>query len=1028
MITIRPQQLRILVVEDNLGDYILFEEYLHDTGLDVKEVQNVISVAEAKQALSNADYDLVFLDLSLPDSIGIQSIIDLNKMAAHIPIVVLSGMEDTQTTTEAIINGAQDYLIKGELESKLLSKTIRYSIERKRNLERIKQSNERYTMVSNATIGVVWDVNLSNNEVVRSGDTFLHTHGYEEKSFTSDFSFWGERVHPEDIIAVETVIKAHLLSRSTKFWEYEYRFQNGSGEYFYVHDRGSVIYDDNDVPVRMLGTMMDITERKVSQEKLRISEYNYRQIFDNNPNPMWIYDSATMEFLEVNPAAIHHYGYDREEFLEMCMEDICPKAMQRESLTLKNSLLQVHLKAGYEKIIVEVTAYPIDFAGRKATQMLIRDVTEKVRAEEEKRILVHGLELFRNAPSLTKGLNACLETIRNYLGWEHSEIWMTDYQKEYIRLQTYSYTAEFEHLQEMVEPFLQKEINLTQTVYNNSRNRLTPIWLNNLHDMKDFQRTNVSDKIGIHSAISIPITYDEKHIGWMVFFSKANHQIDESILTFLGEVCKQLGAEIEKRNADEMLNHFFLLSNDLLGIATLDGFFVRINNAFLRVLGYDTHEINGHDVLDFVHPEDKQKTFEVLRGIQEKASVSVMENRFIAKDQSVRWISWSVTYLPDEKLIFASGRDITQQKEEELQLRLRESVITNSNDAIVITEPNVENACHRAVYYNAAFLRLSGFDPSEIKANPTMMLVGEKTDLEALAKIEDAIKNWKHEEVEIVVYRKNGEQFWASLEVVPVPDAKGEFTHAISVFRDISARKKAEAEREVLIKELTDSNTDLKQFTFITSHNLRAPLSNLMGILDLVEPESIRDEMTLELLEKFKESTHLLNQTINDLLDVLVIKNQVNLEKKPLSLTTEFDKVKSSVGYQIREANASLQTDFSAAGSVSFDSSYLESILLNLLTNALKYRSLERPLEIQVFTKDTPNYVELHFADNGIGIDLKRHRSKIFGLYQRFHDYPESKGLGLYIVSSQIRALGGKIDVQSEVDKGTTFIVYFAKS
>ncbi|WP_141234928.1 ATP-binding protein [Flectobacillus sp. BAB-3569] len=205
-------------------------------------------------------------------------------------------------------------------------------------------------------------------------------------------------------------------------------------------------------------------------------------------------------------------------------------------------------------------------------------------------------------------------------------------------------------------------------------------------------------------------------------------------------------------------------------------------------------------------------------------------------------------------------------------------------------------------------------------------------------------------------------------------------------------------------------------------------MSNLIGILDLVEPESIRDEMTLELLEKFKESTLLLNQTINDLLDVLVMKNRVNLEKKPLSLKAEFDKVKSSIGYQIREANASLQTDFSGVGEVSFDSSYLESILLNLLTNAIKYRSLSRPLEIQVFTIDTPNYVELHFTDNGIGIDLKRHRSKIFGLYQRFHDYPDSKGLGLYIVSSQIRALGGKIDVQSEVDKGTTFIVYFAKS
>ncbi|MFY7829269.1 MAG: PAS domain S-box protein [Flectobacillus sp.] len=1028
MITIKPQKLRILVVEDNLGDYVLFEEYLHDTGLDVKEVQNVISVAEAKQALATTDYDLVFLDLSLPDSIGIQSIIDLNKMAAHIPIVVLSGMEDTQTTTEAIINGAQDYLIKGELESKLLSKTIRYSIERKRNLERIKQSNERYTMVSNATIGVVWDVNLVNREVVRSGDTFLHTHGYDELSFTSDFSFWAKRVHPEDIKDLENVIKLHLESKSIKFWEYEYRFQNGDGKYFYVHDRGSVIYDDNGAPVRMLGTMMDITERKESQEKLRISEYNYRQIFDNNPNPMWIYDSSTTEFLEVNPAAIAHYGYEYEEFLEMCMEDICPNAMQHESISLKNNQLQVHLKAGYEKIIVEVTAYPIDFAGRKAMQMLIRDVTEKVRAEEEKRILVQSLELFRNAPSLTKGLKACIETIRTYLGWEHSEIWMTDYQKEYIRLQTYSYTQEFEHLYEMVSPFLNKDIHINHTIYNESHHRSMPIWLNDLHELKGFQRIALSDKIGIHTAVSVPIIYDEKHIGWMVFFSKANHQADESIIAFLAEVAKQLGAEIEKRNADEMLKHFFLLSNDLLGIVTLEGFFVRINNAFLHVLGYNTNEINEHAVLDFVHPDDKQKTLEILTGIQDKSSVSFLENRFIAKDKTIRWISWSVTYLPDEKLIFASGRDVTQQKEEELQLRLRESVITNSNDAIVITEPDLENACHKAIYYNEAFLRLSGYDPAEIIANPTSMLVGEKTDLGAIQKISYAIAHWMHEQVEIIVYRKNGEQFWASLEVVPVPDAKGEFTHAISVFRDISARKKAEAEREVLIRELTDSNTDLKQFTFITSHNLRAPLSNLMGILELVDPDVIQDAETLELLNKFKESTVLLNQTINDLLDVLVIKNQVNLEKKSLDLNIEFEKVKNSVGYQVRETGAVLKTDFSLAEKVSFDSSYLESILLNLLTNALKYRSLSRPLEIQVFTKDTPNYTELYFCDNGIGIDLNRHQSKIFGLYQRFHDYPDSKGLGLYIVSSQIRALGGKIDVKSEVDKGTTFIVYFAKN
>jgi signal transduction histidine kinase len=185
--------------------------------------------------------------------------------------------------------------------------------------------------------------------------------------------------------------------------------------------------------------------------------------------------------------------------------------------------------------------------------------------------------------------------------------------------------------------------------------------------------------------------------------------------------------------------------------------------------------------------------------------------------------------------------------------------------------------------------------------------------------------------------------------------------------------------------------------------------------------------MTLFLIEKFKESTLQLNQTVNDLLNVLVIKNKVNLERKTLQFETEFEKVKTSIQYQINEASALLKTDFTAINTVSFDSTYLESILLNLLTNAIKYRSPKRSLELNIFTKDTPEYIELYFMDNGIGIDLKRHHSKIFGLYQRFHDYPESKGLGLYIVSSQIRALGGKIEVQSEVDKGTTFVVYFAK-
>jgi PAS domain S-box-containing protein len=1036
MIHIAPQ-LKILVVEDNLGDYILFEEYLHDTGLDVKDVQNVISVAEAKKILAQQDFDLVFLDLSLPDSVGIQSLIDLNHIIAHIPIVVLSGMEETQTTTQAIINGAQDYLIKGELDAKLLSKTIRYSIERKKNLEKIKQSNERYTLVSNATIGMVWDINLITREVVRSGDAFLQQHGYDEHEFTSNFDFWGLRVHPDDYLELNQRINQHLEKAETKFWESEYRFQNGNGEYFYVHDRGSTIFGADGQPARMIGTMMDISERKTSEELLRISEHNYRQIFFNNPNPMWIYDAETLAFLEVNPAAIKHYGYTREEFLSITLSDVRPEEdatifFTQELITQQiagaKEVFVVHQKKNREKIIVEITAYPIDFGGKQAMQTLINDVTEKVRNQKEKQVVVQAIESFRNASSLTIGLNESLKCIRDFAGWEYGEIWLSDYHQEHIRLQTFDSSSSFPELTAMAMSIIEQNIPFKESIYQIVEKQKFAFWSNNVQIEPYFIRKAQAKNLDIKAAVSVPIMYNEKIIGWILLFSQQTGNPDIKIINFLESVCKQLGSEIEKRNADEQLNHFFMLSSDLLGIATLDGYFVRVNNSFSRILGYQENTINGSLLLDYVHPEDKEETHRVVKGLAEKQAVSFMENRFIAQNGDTKWVSWSVTFLPDEKLVFASGRDITKQKEEELQLRLLESVITNSNDAIVITEPilSKQNG-QKVVYFNKSFLQLTGYNATEIIENPTQLLRGANTNIAELEKINEAMATWTPAEAEVIIYKKTGEEFWTNLSVIPVPDKTGVFTHWISIFRDITARKKGEAEKEILIKELTDSNTDLKQFTFITSHNLRAPLSNLLGILDLIEPSVIQDEMTLFLIEKFKESTLQLNQTVNDLLNVLVIKNKVNLERKTLQFETEFEKVKTSIQYQINEASALLKTDFTAINTVSFDSTYLESILLNLLTNAIKYRSPKRSLELNIFTKDTPEYIELYFMDNGIGIDLKRHHSKIFGLYQRFHDYPESKGLGLYIVSSQIRALGGKIEVQSEVDKGTTFVVYFAK-
>lgn len=243
--------------------------------------------------------------------------------------------------------------------------------------------------------------------------------------------------------------------------------------------------------------------------------------------------------------------------------------------------------------------------------------------------------------------------------------------------------------------------------------------------------------------------------------------------------------------------------------------------------------------------------------------------------------------------------------------------------------------------------------------------------------------------------------------------------------RDRDLMQHVQNELHVAVQELTDTNKDLRQFTYITSHNLRSPLSNLISILDLVD-RRLLDAYNLGLFEMFHQTTQQLFNAVSDLMEILVIKNKLNVETEPVMIDKLLGEVIQSISTAVEGAHCQINTSFPVS-EVYFNRTYLESILLNLLTNAIKYKSPHRQPVINVVTQDTPDYVVLTFADNGIGIDMERHQEKVFGLYQRFHTNADSKGLGLFIVKSQVIALGGKIEVKSKVDVGTTFTLYFKK-
>jgi signal transduction histidine kinase len=171
----------------------------------------------------------------------------------------------------------------------------------------------------------------------------------------------------------------------------------------------------------------------------------------------------------------------------------------------------------------------------------------------------------------------------------------------------------------------------------------------------------------------------------------------------------------------------------------------------------------------------------------------------------------------------------------------------------------------------------------------------------------------------------------------------------------------------------------------------------------------------------------MLNETINDLVKVIVIKDSLSIAKEKLQINDILNITLNQLTNIITLNKPEIKLKLDKAPIIYANKTFFESILLNLLTNAIKYRAKDRQLKIAISSKEINNQIILTFSDNGIGIDLKRNKDKVFGLYQRFHDYPDSKGLGLYLVKSQVESMGGKIESESEVNVGTTFTLIFNK-
>jgi len=268
---------------------------------------------------------------------------------------------------------------------------------------------------------------------------------------------------------------------------------------------------------------------------------------------------------------------------------------------------------------------------------------------------------------------------------------------------------------------------------------------------------------------------------------------------------------------------------------------------------------------------------------------------------------------------------------------------------------------------------------------------------------------------------KSGDIVWLSWTSYPIEDEQLIF----AIAKNITHKKQLEADRSALLSQLSSSNKDLKQLTYTTSHDLRAPVNNVLAVLDMLDISKFTDEEAIELIKILKLSGEYLKESLDNYVDALSEKHQEHSRLEEVNLSETLSKVRKSIQSLVETSGTFIHADFSNLNTIRFNRTYMESVFLNLITNSIKYaRSDEHPI-IQIRSEKADGRDLLVFSDNGMGFDMEKVNDKIFGLHQKFHHHKDSKGIGLYLVHNHITSLGGKIEVESEPNRGTTFTMSF---
>ena len=515
------------------------------------------------------------------------------------------------------------------------------------------------------------------------------------------------------------------------------------------------------------------------------------------------------------------------------------------------------------------------------------------------------------------------------------------------------------------------------------------------------------------------------------------------LLMFTSDITARKKTEEQLKISEKTFRENF--ENAAIGMAFIDknGKWIKVNARMCEMLGYTEHEMMQQTFQDITHPDDLALDLQLLKElVQGKRKYYHMEKRYFSKNKQPIYIILGVSAArgEDNEILYFISQiiDITAQKIAEEQLEENNSkmkALFEASTQVALIEIDISGVIKT---FNTGAENLLGYSKEEMIDTETLSIIHLPSEIEARSREIKEKNNVIAKGFEVFTFganksefdtrewtyvKKDGTQFPVQLTVTSVKQ-DNVVTGYLGIATDISYIKKTEKEIQSLMEVTKDQNERLKNFAHIVSHNLRSHSGNIAMMLDLFAYEypEIQENEYIALLNTASNN---LKETITHLNEVVLMNTATTENLESLNLYEYLEKTINNIAALAKSESVKIYNDIESSTCILAIPAYLESILLNFVTNGIKYKSNHTDNFIRIYTTIEKDYIVLHVEDNGIGIDLKKNRDKLFGMYKTFHNNKDARGIGLFISKNQVEAMNGKIEVQSEINVGTTFKIYF---